>query len=394
MEGKQGLWAAPGHGRGHLPLRVCVALAKLGRAAAGALKADGGAQQAECPPLEPFLGARGLLLTPPSMGPMPGSPEGGTCIIAWPCSWALALDGQTNRRGSGHRVASEVPEGVQPRERVQREFSPGSLCTCVKGACRRTGTPGLGDKSPGAPLVWSCCLSLSAALVGRCPLAGWAETPVRQAHIHLQGGTPHPADSWVTLLGRGSSIWPSGNLASGLSMKDGMRLKAPPWPPSLEAPCGAYLQGGGRVFQELLGTVLLRLKSVQVLHRYFNALPIVGYSPGRDPRSKPDRSRPPCAPGPLARQAVTGPHRAHQGSTRGLVWRGMPDQSGDPAGISPGPPPRQRPCRPRGASLGSRPHSPCSLSAHGGSQMTPEGGPASMEASESTRVSLSPAGAW
>ena len=70
---------------------------------------------------------------------------------------------------------------------------------------------------------------------------------------------------------------------------------------------------------------------------------------------------------------------------------------GAPVGISPGPPPGQHPCRPRGACprllLAHSPLQP-SRPRREGPGMIPEGGQTSVEAPESTRVSLSPAGAW
>ena len=50
------------------------------------------------------------------------------------------------------------------------------------------------------------------------PLAGWdGETPARLARVHLQGGRPalQTPGSQAMFLGRGSSLWPTGNLASG-----------------------------------------------------------------------------------------------------------------------------------------------------------------------------------
>ena len=83
-----------------------------------------GAQQAECPP-RALLWEHVASSDAPSMGPMPGSPEGGTCIIVWPCSWALALDGQTNRRGVRSQGGLQGARGTRPwsRESSAQGFS-------------------------------------------------------------------------------------------------------------------------------------------------------------------------------------------------------------------------------------------------------------------------------
>lgn len=97
-----------------------------------------GAQQAECPPralLWEHVASSDALST----GPTPRSPEGGICIITWPCSWAPALDGQTDRRGVRSQGGRRGARGTRP---WSRETSAQGLSARASRGGRRTGTSG------------------------------------------------------------------------------------------------------------------------------------------------------------------------------------------------------------------------------------------------------------
>ena len=174
-----------------------------------------GAQQAECPP-RALLWEHVASSDAPSMGPMPGSPEGGTCIIVWPCSWALALDGQTNRRGVRSQGGLQGARGTRPWSR--ESSAQGFSARASSGVPQDRDLQGLGTRAQELLLVWPRCLPHSPALGGKMPPGRVGGGDACEAGTHPPSGrTADPADSWVTLLGRGNSLWPAGNLASGFS---------------------------------------------------------------------------------------------------------------------------------------------------------------------------------
>lgn len=140
-------------------------------------------------PLEPFFGSTWPPLTPRPWGPCQEVLKVAPASSPGPVPGHLPLMDRPTDAGSGHRAASEVPEGPDPGpERVQPRV-PLHVC---QGACRRTGTSRAWGQEPRSSF-WCGRAACHTALpwVGRCPPAGWAgETPVRQAHIHLQGGRP------------------------------------------------------------------------------------------------------------------------------------------------------------------------------------------------------------
>lgn len=173
------------------------------------------------------------------MGPMPGSPEGGTCIIAWPCSWALALDGQTDRRGVRSQGGLRGARGSSAQREFRESSAQGPSARVSRGVPQDRDLQGLGTRAQELLLVWSHCLPHSAGLGGKVPPpAGWAgETPVRQAHIHLQGGRPTlqtpGLHCWVAAAAFGPlGILPQVSPCEGRDETE----KRPPWPPRASKP--------------------------------------------------------------------------------------------------------------------------------------------------------------
>ena len=170
---------------------------KAGRDAAG----RGGWLQAECPP-QALLWEHVASSDAPSTGPVPRCPEGGTCVIAWPHSWAPALGEQTHGSGGRSQGGPRGARGTRPR-------STQGLSAHASKRAAGQGPLGLRDDSPEA-------LSGVAPLPSTQPRPGWEDPggvgwgdACEAGSRPPAGRTADPADTprlQATFLGRGSSL--------------------------------------------------------------------------------------------------------------------------------------------------------------------------------------------